>query len=351
MVPSVTKSIAPFFVFIHRVQLGQPLKPFWTMKKTVLSVFLALLVHCLYAQTGSTKANGITIAYESLGKADDQAMILIPGTGASLTTWPPEFCQRLAGAGFRVIRFDSRDTGLSTHLDSLGKPDWAALGPFVKTCDKAPLPYTIMDMANDVVGLMDGLNIDKAHLVGASMGGAIAQLVAISSPTRVLSLTTIGASSGDPKLPGPTPMAQHAMSTPPPTTTEGEPLVQYLVNIYRALGSVDRDAVLRERAAAQINRGWYPAGTERQVAAITIGDNCDRRKELGKIQVPTMIIHGDVDPLVAPDAANEVSGAIIGSELYIINGMGHDLSRRFIVPITDLILKNVRKQAADQTMK
>ncbi|HMG89477.1 MAG TPA: alpha/beta hydrolase, partial [Chryseolinea sp.] len=271
--------------------------------------------------------------------------------GATLTSWPLELCQRLTRAGFRVIRFDNRDSGMSTQLDSLGQPDWAALGPFMKTCDKAPLPYTIMDMANDVVGLMDGLNISKAHIVGASMGGAIAQLMAINSPTRVLTLTTIAASSGDPSLPGPAPMTTHAMSTPPPSSTDNETLVKYMAGIYRSLGSVDEDVALRDRATLHINRGWHPAGTERHVAAITIVDNCDRRKELQKIQVPTIVIHGDVDPLVSPEAANQVAGAIVGSQLYMINGMGHDLSSRFISPISDLILRNARKQAASQTMK
>jgi pimeloyl-ACP methyl ester carboxylesterase len=321
------------------------------MKKITLLAVLSLVTLSVHAQAGLTNANGITIAYESLGNVDDQVLILIPGTGASLASWPLEFCQRLTRAGFRVIRFDNRDTGMSAHLDSLGQPDWAALGPLIKTCDKAPLPYTIMDMANDVVGLMDGLNITKAHIVGASMGGAIAQMMAINSPNRVLTLTTIAASSGDPNLPGPTPMASHTMSTPPPTTTDKDTLVAYMVNIYRSLGSIDADVVLRERATSHISRGWYPAGTERQVAAIAIGDNCDRRKELQKIQVPTIVIHGDVDPLVSPEAANQVAGSIAGSELYMINGMGHDLSSRFFVPISDLILRNARKQASSQSMK
>jgi pimeloyl-ACP methyl ester carboxylesterase len=321
------------------------------MKKTILFAVLFFVTLSVYAQAGLTNANGINIAYESFGKVDDPVIILISDAGASLVSWPLELCQRISRGGFRVIRFDNRDVGMSTHLDSLGQPDWAALGPFIKTCNKAPLPYTIMDMANDVVGLMDGLNITKAHMVGAAMGGAIAQTMAINFSNRVLSLTTIDASSGDPNLPGPTPMASYTMSTPPPTSTDNETLVGYLLNFYRSLGSIDPDVVLRERATSHINRGWYPAGTERQIAAFTIADNCDRRKELQKIEVPTIVIHGDVDPLVSPEAANQLAGAITGSELYMINGMGHDLSLRFIVPISDLILRNARKQAANQTMK
>ncbi|HEX6893440.1 MAG TPA: alpha/beta hydrolase [Chryseolinea sp.] len=321
------------------------------MKKTTLLAVLSFVTLSVYSQAGLTNANGIAIAYESLGNVDDPAIILIPGAGASLVSWPLELCQRLTRGGFRVIRFDNRDTGRSTALDSLGQPDWAALGPFMKTCDKAPLPYTIVDMANDVVGLMDGLNITKAHIAGASMGGTIAQMMAINFPNRVSTLTTIAASSGDPNLPGPTPLASHTMSTPPPTSTDNETLVRYLLNYYRSMGSIDADVVLRERATSHIDRGWNPAGTERQLAAMKIADNCDRRKELQKIQVPTIVIHGDVDPLVSPEAANQIAGAITGSELYMINGMGHDLSSRFIVPISNLILRNARKQAASQTMK
>src|SRR5262249_9512791 len=124
-----------------------------------------------------------------------------------------------------------------------------------------------------------------------------------------------------------------------------------LVNAYRALGSIDSDASLRERASLHINRAWYPEGTARQIAAIMIADNCDRRSELEKIQVPTIVIHGDVDPLVSPEAANQIAGAIKGSGLYIMNGMGHDLSARFIVPIVDLIVRNAKKGTTDAALK
>jgi pimeloyl-ACP methyl ester carboxylesterase len=321
------------------------------MKKTILSTFFLFAVFCVFGQADQVAANGITIAYESIGKAADQPIILIQGTGEPLTTWPKELCKQLADEGYRVIRFDNRDTGLSTHLDSLGQPDWEKLAPFVKKCDPAPLPYTLLDMARDVIGLMDGLNIEKAHLVGASMGGAIAQLIAINYPMRVLTLTTISASSGDPNLPEPTSLARQTMSTPPPATTDKEEQIRYLVNAYRALGSIDSDASLRERASLHIDRAWYPDGTARQIAAIMIADNCDRSSELEKIQVPAIVIHGDVDPLVSPEAANQIAGAINGSALYIMNGMGHDLSARFIVPIVDLIVRNAKKGTTDAALK
>lgn len=321
------------------------------MKKTILSTFLLFASACVFAQADKVAANGINIAYESFGRPDGQTIILIAGTGASLTSWPTELCQRLAESGFRVIRFDNRDTGLSTHLDSLGLPDWANLARFVRKCDPAPLPYTLTDMARDVVGLMDRLTIDKAHIVGASMGGAIAQLLAINFPAKVLTLTLIGASSGDPKLPEPTPLARQAMYTPPPATTQTDTLVRYMTNVYRSLGSIDDDTMLKERALLHINRSWFPDGVTRQIAATMIGDNCDRREALEKIRVPAIVIHGDVDPLVSPEAAKQLASTIKGSELFIVNGMGHDLSARFMIPISDLIVRNARKPIPDQTAK
>jgi pimeloyl-ACP methyl ester carboxylesterase len=141
------------------------------------------------------------------------------------------------------------------------------------------------------------------------------------------------------------------MSMPPLSTTDKETQVRYLVNVYRALGSIDDDASLRERALFHVNRAWYPEGTARQMAARMIADNCDRRNDLEKIQVPTVVIHGDLDSLVSPEAANQIATAIQGSGLYIINGMGNDLSNRFIIPIVDLIVRNAKKAAPGQALK
>ena len=200
-----------------------------------------------FAQPGTVNANGITIAYESLGAASNETIILIQGTGATLLHYPAELCQKLAKKGYRVIRFDNRDIGLSSKLDSLGHPNWEAIFPLIKTCKPAPLPYTLLDMAKDVVGLMDALNIKRAHIAGASMGGAIAQLVAIHFPDRVLTLVSMSASSGNPNLPPGTEKAITAMATPPPATKNADTLATYLVNIYKALGASDDDKVLKEK--------------------------------------------------------------------------------------------------------
>jgi pimeloyl-ACP methyl ester carboxylesterase len=295
------------------------------------------------AQPGQVKANGITIAYESFGSFDDPAIVLIQGTGATLVHWPEELCQILAGHHYRVIRFDNRDIGLSSKLDSLGHPDWEAIIPYIKSCEQAPLPYTLLDMAKDVTGLMGALKITKAHIVGASMGGAIAQLVAIHFPGLAYSLTIISASSGNPDLPAGDDKALEAMSTPPPDTTDPDSLAAYLVKVYKALGSTDTDETLRQRALGHINRSWYPEGTERQIAAVLIGDNCDRRKDLAGIRIPTMVIHGDSDPLVPLSSGQEVANTIPGSEMCVIKGMGHDLSVKFIRSVADCIIRSASR--------
>jgi len=274
------------------------------MKATRITFRTALwlmvgLVLCFGNNKGQTKyikANDMTIAYESFGHTDAETILLIHGTGSQLIDWPVEFCQALADRGYRVIRFDNRDVGLSTKLDSLGAPDWAAINPFIKKCEPAPLPYTLVDMAEDATGLLEALNIEKAHIVGESMGGSIAQLLTINHPEKVLTLTSIMASSGNPNLPQGDEKVIKAMRKPAPNTKDPEILAAYLVHIYKALGSLDDEATLKKSALAHINRSWYPEGTTRQVAAVLIGDNCDRRAALAKIQVPTMVIHGDADP-------------------------------------------------------
>jgi len=294
------------------------------------------------AQTKYIKANGITIAYESFGDTAAETILLIHGTGAQLVDWPVEFCEALANRGYRVIRFDNRDVGLSTKFDSLGAPDWEAIKPFLKKCEPAPLPYTLVDMAEDATGLLDALNIEKAHIVGGSMGGAIAQLITINHPEKVLTLTSIMSSSGNPDLPQGDEKAIKAMNTPPPNTKNPDTLATYFVNRYKALGSLDDEATLRKKALLHINRSWYPEGTTRQVAAELIGDNCDRRAALAKIQVPTMVIHGDADPLVKLACGKEVAAVIPHAQLFVVNGMGHVLSDKFIQTVTDGIINNTK---------
>jgi pimeloyl-ACP methyl ester carboxylesterase len=316
------------------------------MKKIMLLTVLTFCLFRLNAQKGTVRLNnGLTIAYESIGKPNDPVMILINGTGATMTDWPMTFCQAIADHGLRVIRFDNRDVGLSSKLDSLGEPEWAAIAPYIKTCKPAPIPYGLMDMTDDVIGLMDALKIQKAHIAGASMGGAIAQLLAIHYPARTLTLTSLSASSGNPALPDPDPRAIKAMSTPAPVGASKDSMASYLVGIYRALGSTDDEKTLQKRAYDHLRLPMDQAGINRQVAAILIADHCDRRQALANIKIPVLVIHGDADPLVPLQAGKEVAGAIPGSELFIVKGMGHDLSGQFIPPIVDAMVKQVNKIA------
>jgi pimeloyl-ACP methyl ester carboxylesterase len=298
----------------------------------------------LFAQTaGLANSNGIQIAYEAFGDSRNEAMIMIQGTGATMLHYPAEMCRQLAERGFWVIRFDNRDIGLSSKLDSLGQPDWAAIVPFYRTCDPAPLPYTLLDMAKDVTGLMDALNIKKAHVVGASMGGAIAQLIAIHFPDRVLTLTCIASTTGNPDRPAGDPNALQSMSAQPPDTNNADSIAAYLVRTYRVLGASDNDSVLYARALGHIERSWYPVGTTRQVAAVFIGDYCDRRIDLAKVNIPTFVIQGDADPIVTLDAGEELAQSIPGADFHVIAGMGHDFSLKFVNEICSDIVGNARK--------
>jgi pimeloyl-ACP methyl ester carboxylesterase len=275
-------------------------------------------------------ANGIEIAYESFGPKNGEAIILIQGTGAQLTLWPKELCERLTSDGYRVIRFDNRDVGLSSHLDSLGTPEWGAIVPKIGTCDTTVLSYTLMDMANDVIGLMDGLEIKKANIVGISMGSAIAQLVALTYPKRTKSLGLIASSSGNPELPPADPEVLKMMSTPPPVTDDIEVLTEHVFRINKALSSssYSSDEKLKELARCSIERSWYPEGTARHVAAIAMG--CDRRGELKKLKMPVVVIHGDEDPIVNLVAGKELSEIIPNANLVIMPEMAHDLPYQLV---------------------
>jgi pimeloyl-ACP methyl ester carboxylesterase len=255
-------------------------------------------------------------------------------------------CEQLAQKGYRVIRFDNRDVGLSSRLDSLGMPDWASILPNIGTCDTTHLPYTLYDMAKDAVGLLDALKIKKAHIAGASMGGAIAQYVAIYFPERTLSLTSIMASSGNPQLPAGNPEVLKIMSTPPPQTDDMDARARYLASIYKALSSPAYpapDSVLTQIAKKSVKRSWYPIGIARQAAAVIIGDHCDRRELLKKIAVPVVVIHGKADPVVNVEAGREVAATIPNAKLITIPGMGHDLPEALIPQIRDGILMAARK--------
>jgi len=285
------------------------------------------------------KANGINIEYEEFGDRRGRPLLLIMGLGAQMILWHEEFCQQLAARGHRVIRFDNRDVGKSTWFDQLGVPDVSAAVGAALLRQPVTAPYLLRDMAADAVGLLDALQIDKAHIVGASMGGMIAQSLAIGFPARVLTLTSIMSSTGNPDLPPATPTAMSVLLAPPPTTREEA--IERAVSVFRTIGSPGfpfDEADIRSRAARGFDRGFNPAGTVRQMVAILASGS--RKDALKGVRVPTLVIHGKDDPLVPFPAGQDTASAISGAELLAIDGMGHDMPRavwpRFIDAISVL---------------
>jgi len=280
-------------------------------------------------------ANGIELEYETFGSVVDPPLLLVMGLGAQLTAWPDGFCQLLVDRGYRVVRYDNRDVGLSTKLTDAPEPDvLAALGG-----DLSSAGYTLEDMADDAAGLLDALGIDRAHVVGASMGGMIAQTIAIRHPARVRSLCSIMSATGSPESLAPTPEAMAVLMRPPGATREEA--IERSVEASLVIGStgfpVDVD-VLRARAAAAYDRCYEPMGVVRQLLAIRASG--DRTAALQQLDVPTVVIHGSVDPLVPPLGGELTAKAIPGAQHVVIEGMGHDLPEGAWPVIVDAIVAN-----------
>jgi pimeloyl-ACP methyl ester carboxylesterase len=270
------------------------------------------------------RANGIDICYETFGDVTAEPMLLIMGLGAQMVIWDDEFCAELAARGFRVIRFDNRDVGQSSKLT--GGKRLTPFELFKLRFLKIPLaaPYKLRDMADDTIGLMDALGITSAHLVGASMGGMIAQEIAISFPERVRSLTSIMSTTGNPKLPPPSRQAVAILMTPPPKTKE-EFLARFaqtwkFLRVGRFPEDEARDRARGERVFA---RGLNPEGAGRQLRAVLASGS--RKQRLGAVTAPTLVIHGDLDPLVRPEGGKDTAASIPGARLLMIEGMGHAL--------------------------
>jgi pimeloyl-ACP methyl ester carboxylesterase len=286
------------------------------------------------------RANGIDICYEIFGDPAAEPLLLIMGLGAQMIHWDDDFCRQLAARGFRVIRFDNRDIGKSSHLSG-GK----RLTPFELLklrFLKIPVAATheLIDMAKDTVGLMDVLGIKSAHLVGASMGGMIAQEVALSFPQRVRSLTSIMSTTGNPKVPPPTREASAVLMAPPPATKE-EFFVRF-AQTWKVLrvGSFPQDEALDPaRAERTFARGLNPAGVGRQLRAILASGS--RKQRLAAVKAPTLVIHGTVDPLVHPAGGKDTAASIPGAKLLMIEGMGHALP----IPMWPEIIEAIDKHA------
>ena len=288
------------------------------------------------------KANNIEIEYETFGDPSSKPLLLIMGIGAQMIRWEKEFCEVLAEKGFYVIRFDNRDVGLSTKLHEAGEPDIMKVMMKLAKGEKIESAYTLDDMADDAVGLLSALGIDKAHICGASMGGGIAQILAYRHPSRVLSLISIMSSTGNPDLPRPKPEILKLMTQPPPT--EREAIIEARVNRLRILhGSVfpfDEEK-WREFATESYDRSYYRPGYSRQFVAIRATGNI--KSALSSISVPTLVIHGSEDPLVPIDGGKDTAEAIPGAELLIIDGMGHSIPIEVWPQVADAITENANK--------
>jgi pimeloyl-ACP methyl ester carboxylesterase len=274
-----------------------------------------------------TKVNGIELAWDSFGNETDEAILLIAGLGTQMIRWTVLFCEELAAQGFRVIRFDNRDTGRSTHFNACPPPDFGALVATLMAGRRPDVPYTLDDMAADAIGLLDTLGIQRAHVVGRSMGGMIAQIMASDHGRRVLSLTSIMSSTGNPALPQAAPdvMALMMRPAPDPATDQVRFLSQRLAFARRIAGTAyafDEDAH-RALLLEEVQRGHAPGGTARQIAAIAVAG--DRRARLAAIAVPTLVVHGSEDPLILPDCGDDTALSIPDATYMPIEGMGHDL--------------------------
>lgn len=286
------------------------------------------------------KANGIDIEVEDTG-GTGPVVVLIMGLGMQLVAWPLQLVDALVAAGYRVIRHDNRDIGLSQKFDDKGVPNllWESIK--LKLGVTLRPPYSLNDMALDTVGVIDTLGIAQAHIVGASMGGMIAQRVALAAPQRVLSLTSIMSTSGAKGLPTPKPAIIRALMASP-KGREREAIMKHYVELLRVIGSPAypmEESQVRERIMAGLNRSYAPMGTLRQMVAIAA--DTGRAKELATITTPTLVLHGKADPLVPFACGQDTAQRIPGARLFAIDGMGHDLPPEVIDQMLPSMLEHL----------
>ena len=284
-------------------------------------------------------SNGIELCYETFGEPDDPTMLLVMGLGSQMIHWPDDFCAGLAARGYQVVRFDNRDMGESTWFDGVGT---AGVPAAIGGGDVA-VPYVLSDMADDAVGLLDHLGTNRAHVLGVSMGGMIAQTIAIRHPARVASLTSVMSTTGDPDVGTPTSEAMSALMAPPAATREAyQDAVVHHAHVWGSPGLFDEER-LRETAARAWDRGYNPAGTARQVLAILSSGS--RSADLAGLSVPTLVIHGTADTLVQPSGGERTAEVIPDAKLLVIDGMGHDLPP----PLWPQIIDAVAGHASEHT--
>jgi pimeloyl-ACP methyl ester carboxylesterase len=288
--------------------------------------------------SAKARANGIELAWDSFGDERAPPLLLIMGLGMQMIGWDEALCEQLAARGFRVIRFDNRDVGQSTWMDATGEADPLRVwNEMMKRRARPPSAYTIVDLAEDAVGLLDALGIRAAHLAGVSMGGMIAQQIALAHPERVLSLTSIMSSTGEADVRGPSFETLAALLEPFPS--ERGAFIERSLKLHHTIGSpgFPRDeALLRRLAARSFDRGYHPAGMKRQLIAIWASPG--RRAALASLKIPTVVFHGDADPLLPVENGVDTARAIPGARLIRVPGMGHDLPREIWRQLIDAIV-------------
>lgn len=289
------------------------------------------------------ETNGVELACDAFGTPSDEAILLIAGLGTQMIRWTEPFCLELAARGYHVIRFDNRDAGGSTHISGRA-PDFGDLAAALGAGRLPEVPYTLYDMAADAVGLLDALAIGRAHVVGRSMGGMIAQIMACEHPERVMSLTSIMSSTGNPALPPPAPdvMAMMAGPAPDPVLDEAGYVAHGLAFARRIAGgghpfdeAAARGLIVEERRRAGDRQGFG-----RQIAAIAVAG--DRRPRLATVTAPTLVIHGSDDPLFPPACGEDTAASIPGAQLMLIGGMGHDLPAELYAEVAEAIDRTAR---------
>lgn len=295
-----------------------------------------------HTDSARVATNGVELVYDTFGDPDAPAILLIMGLGSQMIDWKDEFCSLLACSGFRVIRFDNRDAGQSTIFEAAGHPDIAAMVEARQRGERLEAPYLLWDLMSDTMGLLDALGIEKTHVVGLSMGGMIAQLLAAHHPNRVLTLTSIMSHTGEPGLPGPTPKAWECLTAP--LAPELERFIEQYVSKWQVYCGprypIDVKAA-EEHAARLFARGIHTAGRDRQLSAILASGS--RRAVLSSVSCPALVIHGDSDPVVPIAGGIATVRAIKGAQFLSFQGMGHDLAKALWPRVVDAIARHAGK--------
>ena len=288
------------------------------------------------------QVNGIELEYETFGDRGARPLLLIMGLGAQLLLWEEEFCAGLVRRGHYVIRYDNRDVGLSTKLEHAGEPNVLEVMQAAAAGRSVEVAYTLDEMADDAAGLLDVLGLDTAHVAGASMGGMIAQTLVLRHADRVRSLTSIMSTTGNPDLSLPQPDALGALMRP--RVKERDGAIEQAISLQRMIGGTgfpfDEERT-RRMAARSYDRSFYPVGVARQIAAVLASGN--RAPVLASVEAPTLVIHGDADPLVPLEGGRDTAQAIPGAELLVIEGLGHEMPPPVWPRIIDAISQHIEK--------